>query len=117
MIHVDTRKLLEICWSNGAIRLHFEVEDHIQLASIKPYCIQDLFGVFNAWHLSNRESVVFFQDLADSKKVLVKPWTTSKVFVARLIFLIGSSDWGIWETGYFADEIDHIHSITISDKS
>lgn len=93
--------------------MDFEMENHVEFASVIPDGIQNLLRVFDAGHLSHRESVILFKDLSDFEQKLVESGTTGKEFSARLKLNIWASNLSVGKSWDFANEVDHVASETI----
>lgn len=94
--------------------VHFKVEDHTQLSSVKANSLENLIAIVNLGHLSNRKSIILLQNLANILKVFMQSRSTGVVSSTVLPDQLWVGDWGIGEVRMLANEIDHIHAEAIN---
>lgn len=99
----------------SVVNVHMlEVENHVDLVAIKLHGSKDLFLVFDERHLTNAERIVLLQDFANVLQVLVQAWPVRVVFVSRLPRRSRVFDWYVGESLIFTNEIDNVHSESIT---
>jgi hypothetical protein len=91
-----------------------KVEDHVDLIAVELNSSKHFFLVLDERHLTDAESIIFFEDLANLLQVFVQARPVGVVSVSPL-------PWGsrilhryIREALIFTDEVDHVHPESIT---
>ena len=74
--------LLVLVKSQEMWDLQFKMENHAELSTVSTNSLDELFLLVHARHLTNAESVILSENLANFFQVLVTAGTTGVVFVS-----------------------------------